>query len=172
MLICERGRGPAPLYGAACFRQPGYGGDTQPEVRRWYKECLTAGPWPPRRSVRSPWPRRTGCCMRSWLRPPSPVQFPHYLDQGTRRGWPARPAPAGAAYGQYDGGRHGASLRELMERMGHTSPRARLIYQHATRQRDEAIAAAMGQVLASVRRKGTTRSRSGTHRARQKETAS
>jgi integrase len=54
----------------------------------------------------------------------------------------------------------GASLRELMERMGHTSTRAALIYQHATRERDEAIAVAMGEVLASVRRKGPARSRS------------
>lgn len=38
----------------------------------------------------------------------------------------------------------GASLRELMERMGHSSPRAALIYLHATRERDEAIAAGMG----------------------------
>ena len=52
----------------------------------------------------------------------------------------------------------GASLRELMERMGHTSTRAALIYQHATRERDETIAAAMGEVLASVRRKGPVRS--------------
>jgi hypothetical protein len=49
-----------------------------------------------------------------------------------------------------------------MERMGHTSTRAALIYQHATRERDEAIAAAMGDALASVRRKGATRNRSGT----------
>jgi hypothetical protein len=41
----------------------------------------------------------------------------------------------------------GASLRELTERMGHSSPRAALIYQHATRDRDEAIAAAMGEVV-------------------------
>ena len=34
----------------------------------------------------------------------------------------------------------GASLRELMERMGHSSARAALIYQHATQERDEAIA--------------------------------
>jgi integrase len=39
----------------------------------------------------------------------------------------------------------GASLRELMERMGHSSTRAAMIYQHATRERDEAIATAMGQ---------------------------
>jgi integrase len=66
----------------------------------------------------------------------------------------------------------GASLRELMERMGHSSPRAALIYQHATRERDEAIAAAMGEVFASSRRKGTTKSRSGTRRARRKGKAS
>ena len=41
----------------------------------------------------------------------------------------------------------GASLRELMERMGHSSPRAALIYQHATRERDQAIAAGMGKLL-------------------------
>jgi integrase len=40
----------------------------------------------------------------------------------------------------------GASLRELMERMGHFSARAALIYQHATQERDEAIAAGMGKL--------------------------
>ncbi|MBB5785582.1 tyrosine-type recombinase/integrase [Jiangella mangrovi] len=37
----------------------------------------------------------------------------------------------------------GASLRELMERLGHASPRAAMIYQHATRERDHALAAAL-----------------------------
>jgi integrase len=41
----------------------------------------------------------------------------------------------------------GASLRELMERMGHSSPRAALIYQHATKQRDKSLAAALGKHL-------------------------
>ena len=31
------------------------------------------------------------------------------------------------------------SLRELMERMGHSSTRAAMIYQHATRERDEGL---------------------------------
>jgi hypothetical protein len=53
----------------------------------------------------------------------------------------------------------GASLRELMERMGHSSTRAALIYLHATRERDEAIAAGMGQMLKEARRTST---RSGT----------
>jgi len=55
----------------------------------------------------------------------------------------------------------GASLRELMERMGHSSTRAAMIYQHATRERDQAIAAAMGAALNQAR-KGTAKRRSGT----------
>lgn len=62
----------------------------------------------------------------------------------------------------------GASLRELMERMGHSSTRAALIYQHATRERDEAIATAMGELFTTARRKSTAKSRSGTQRARRK----
>jgi hypothetical protein len=52
----------------------------------------------------------------------------------------------------------GASLRELMERMGHSSTysstRAALIYLHATRERDQAIAAGMGKLLKDAK-KGT-----------------
>jgi integrase len=65
----------------------------------------------------------------------------------------------------------GASLRELMERMGHSSSRAAMLYQHASRDRDEAIAAAMGTAL-SAARKGTHKSRSGTQRARGRGKAS
>ena len=47
-----------------------------------------------------------------------------------------------------------------MARMGHAAPRAALIYQHATAERDEAIAVALGELMtgatkaprASVRR--------------------
>ena len=42
----------------------------------------------------------------------------------------------------------GASTRELMHRMGHVSPAAALRYQHATRDRDVAIAAALGDLIA------------------------
>jgi len=59
----------------------------------------------------------------------------------------------------------GASLRELMERMGHSSSRAALIYQHATRERDEAIASALGEALARARRKPPPGRRTGTQRA-------
>ncbi len=39
----------------------------------------------------------------------------------------------------------GASLRELMERMGHSSPRAALIYQHSTDERQRALADAVAR---------------------------
>jgi integrase len=38
----------------------------------------------------------------------------------------------------------GVSLKELMARLGHSSTRAALIYQHASRDRDQAIARALG----------------------------
>lgn len=37
-----------------------------------------------------------------------------------------------------------ATLKELMTRLGHSSPRAALIYQHASRDRDREIAKALG----------------------------
>jgi integrase len=46
----------------------------------------------------------------------------------------------------------GASTAELMARMGHASPRAALIYQHATVDRDKAIATALGEMIASAGR--------------------
>ena len=42
----------------------------------------------------------------------------------------------------------GASTRELMHRMGHASSAAALRYQHATRDRDRAIAQALGDLIA------------------------
>lgn len=44
----------------------------------------------------------------------------------------------------------GATTRELMASMGHASPRAALIYQHATRDRDMAIAAALSDLRAAT----------------------
>jgi len=44
----------------------------------------------------------------------------------------------------------GASTKELMARMGHSSPRAALIYQHATKERDAAIAKALSETITSV----------------------
>ncbi len=44
----------------------------------------------------------------------------------------------------------GASTKELMSRMGHTSPRAALIYQHATSERDQALAEALSRLAEPV----------------------
>jgi hypothetical protein len=44
-----------------------------------------------------------------------------------------------------------ASLKDLMARLGHSSTRAALIYQHATRDRDQAIAKALGGLVREVR---------------------
>lgn len=49
----------------------------------------------------------------------------------------------------------GATLNELMARIGHSSARAAMIYQHATRDRDHAIAAALDSLIAVARSKVT-----------------
>jgi len=60
----------------------------------------------------------------------------------------------------------GASTRELMHRMGHASMRAALIYQHATSQRDQEIAAGMDRRIAKETRASRQRTgRRGTRRA-------
>ena len=49
--------------------------------------------------------------------------------------------------GNHIAGTTGANLRELMGRMGHSTTRAALIYQHRTDERDRLIAAAMGELV-------------------------
>ncbi|GAB7049372.1 tyrosine-type recombinase/integrase [Catenuloplanes indicus] len=51
----------------------------------------------------------------------------------------------------------GASLRDLMTRMGHDSPRAALIYQHANSEADRAIAEAINKAVQAARRKPSKR---------------
>ena len=60
-------------------------------------------------------------------------------------------------------GEAGAGLRELMDRMGHSSTRAALIYQHRTSLRDKMIADEISK------RAEAERSGSGTQRARDDE---
>ena len=48
----------------------------------------------------------------------------------------------------------GASTKELMSRLGHLSPRAALIYQHATADRDAAIAGALSDLILQRRQPG------------------
>jgi integrase len=50
-------------------------------------------------------------------------------------------------------GRGGATLKELMARLGHSSPRAAMIYQHAPKDRDQAIAAALDMPIEEARGK-------------------
>jgi integrase len=45
----------------------------------------------------------------------------------------------------------GATIKELMVRLGHSSPRAAMIYQHASRDRDQAIAKALGGLARKAR---------------------
>lgn len=45
----------------------------------------------------------------------------------------------------------GASLKELMARLGHSSTHAAVIYQHASRDRDQAIARALGGLVREAR---------------------
>jgi len=57
-------------------------------------------------------------------------------------------------------GEAGATLRELMDRMGHASTRAALIYQHRTARRDKIIADEISKrAEAELRRSGTRRAR-------------
>ncbi|MGH6656934.1 MAG: hypothetical protein ACRDVE_17225 [Actinocrinis sp.] len=42
----------------------------------------------------------------------------------------------------------GATLKELMQRMGHSTVRAAMIYQHAAPGRDRRIARALGDLIA------------------------
>jgi integrase len=65
----------------------------------------------------------------------------------------------------------GAGLRELMERMGHSTTRAALTYLHASDERQRAIAEALSKISNSeLKRRGSARS--GTQRARKRRDAS
>jgi integrase len=63
----------------------------------------------------------------------------------------------------------GATTRELMERIGHSSPAAALRYQHVMKDRDKAIAAALdrlAQAADTLTVNDNTADRSGTQMAR------
>lgn len=64
----------------------------------------------------------------------------------------------------------GASLRELMDRMGHSTTRAALIYQHTSAERDRRIADGISKLADAGRRR--SKSRSATQRARKPRRAS
>jgi len=53
----------------------------------------------------------------------------------------------------------GATIKELMARLGHSSIRAAMIYQHATRDRDQVIANALGGLARQAQANGCNRPR-------------
>lgn len=53
----------------------------------------------------------------------------------------------------------GVTTKELMARIGHSSPRAALIYQHATEERDQAIAAYLDQEIEAAKRATSSESK-------------
>ena len=63
----------------------------------------------------------------------------------------------------------GATLKELIARIGHSSTRAAMIYQHATRDRDQAIAVALDALI--VESRGKVEATSGTDLAREAKSA-
>ena len=74
-----------------------------------------------------------------------------------RRLWLGALADAGVAQIRFHDLRHtgatiaaqtGATLKELMQRIGHSTPNAALGYQHAARDRDQVIAAALDTLVA------------------------
>lgn len=65
----------------------------------------------------------------------------------------------------------GATLRELMDRMGHATARAAMIYLHGGDERQQAIADALSELAKGSRERRSPR-RSGTQRARKRRNAS
>jgi hypothetical protein len=58
----------------------------------------------------------------------------------------------------------GASTAELMSRMGHSSVRAAMIYQHSTKDGDRAIASGLGDQIAASKKAKVSRHVPGTKR--------
>ena len=113
--------------------------------------------------------------LDTWTSPASTVVFPNSNDEPIRRAswrsvWLLARDKAGLPHFRFHDLRHtgntlaaatGASTKELMARMGHASMRAALIYQHATTDRDAAIAVALSElagqaVPAATRSDGNT----------------
>jgi integrase len=108
----------------------------------------------------------------------SPTGAPLHHANFRRRSWVPALARTGLTGTHFHDLRHtgndltattGATLRELMDRMGHSSPRAALIYLHSSNARQQAIADSLSELAGPALRKGKRRlsgrdtsSRSGT----------
>jgi hypothetical protein len=83
-------------------------------------------------------------------------------------------------YGYQHHGRHaGATLRELLDRMGHDSQRAAIVYLHGSAERQHQIAHTLSKLARDELKRGSKRQdgqaagkRSGTQRARARNRAS
>ena len=65
----------------------------------------------------------------------------------------------------------GANLRELMDRMGHSTARAAMVYLHGSDERQQVIADALSK-LAAAELEQSRKRESGTQRARRRKRAS
>jgi integrase len=90
----------------------------------------------------------------------SPTGMPLRRGNFRRRVWVQAVKAAGLPETHFHDLRHtgnnltaqaGANLRELMERMGHSSTRAALIYLHATTERQRALADTLGTLIEAER---------------------
>jgi integrase len=106
--------------------------------------------------------------LRDWADPqpdglvfPAPEGGPLRRSNFNRRVWTPACRQAGISGFRFHDLRHtgntlaaatGASTKDLMARMGHASPRAALIYQHSTAERDRAIAQALSKLAADSAR--------------------
>jgi integrase len=118
----------------------------------------------------------------------SPSGRPLHHSNFRRRYWLAALKAVGLADLHFHDLRHtgntlaataGATLRELMDRMGHDSERAALIYLHGSDARQQAIADTRSQLARDELQQGkeakpgqAARKRSGTQRARRRRKAS
>ena len=116
--------------------------------------------------------------LDTWTTPASTVIFPNSKDEPIRRAswrsvWLLARDKAGLPHFRFHDLRHtgntlaaatGASTKELMARMGHASMRAAVSYQHATTDRDAAIAVALSE-LAGQAAPAATRSDGNTLKA-------
>jgi hypothetical protein len=108
--------------------------------------CDLLGLWPgvrraARSSTQSP-PRAPGCGPAQRFASPARVAWCSSAPRAV-----ACAGRTSASTGTRPGKRSSATLMELMARLGHSSVRAATIYQHATRDRDQAIAQALGILL-------------------------
>lgn len=96
-------------------------------------------------------PDRDAFIFESPAKPGSPISYPsyhaHMMEAAKEIGRPEVRTHDLRHNGAVMAARSGATVRELMARLGHTSPEIAMRYQHATAERDRAIADRLGEAL-------------------------